>query len=159
MPIELYDEVGGNIDTDLVKKIFDATLAHFGMNDDVEVEICIVDEDTIKEVNKSTRGIEKVTDVLSFPTLTDVFPFDKNRHSDDINPDSGRVMLGELMLCEKRAKEQAQEYGHSVEREYGYLVLHGLLHLLGFDHIEEKDKAEMRRHEEEILESLGIVRG
>lgn len=159
MPIELFDEVNSNIDKSFVDKIFYATLEHFGMPDDVEVEINIVDEDTIKEVNKTTRQIEKVTDVLSFPTLNHPLPYNKDEHLDDINPDTGNVMLGELLLCEKRAKEQAEEYGHSYERECGYLVLHGLLHLLGFDHIQEEDKAEMRKHEEEILNSLGIVRG
>lgn len=159
MPIELYDDVNSNIDKSFVDKIFYATLKHFGIIDEVEVEINIVDEETIKEVNKTTRQIEKVTDVLSFPTLNHPLPYNKDEHLDDVNPDTGNVMLGELLLCEKRAKEQAKEYGHSYERECGYLVLHGLLHLLGFDHIQEEDKVEMRKHEEEILNSLGIVRG
>ncbi len=156
--ISLYDEVGSDIDKEFLDKIYGATLGYFGLDDQFEIEVSVVDEDTIQSVNKATRGIDKVTDVLSFPTIEMTFPFDKDNYQDDIDWESGNVMLGDIMLCEKRAKEQALEYGHSYQRECGYLLLHGLLHLMGFDHIEEKDKVVMREHEEKILTSIGIVR-
>lgn len=156
--ISLYNEVDSNVDKEFLDKIYYATLNYFGLKDDFEIEVSVVDEETIKSVNNQTRNIDKVTDVLSFPAINMTFPFDKNNYQDDMDWDSGNVILGEIMLCEKRAKEQAIEYGHSYQRECGYLLLHGLLHLMGFDHIKEEDKKIMRMHEEKILTSLGIVR-
>ncbi len=156
--ISLYDEIGSNIDKEFLDKIYGAALRYFGLEDQFEIEVSVVDEDTIQSVNKETRGIDKVTDVLSFPTIEMTFPFEKDKYQDDIDWESGNVMLGDIMLCEKRAKEQALEYGHSYQRECGYLLLHGLLHLMGFDHVEEQDKVVMREHEEKILTSIGIVR-
>ena len=96
--------------------------------------------------------MDSVTDVLSYPNLTDIeFPIRKSRYKTDINAETGRLILGEIVLCFGRIEEQAKEYGHGIDREYRYLFLHGLLHLFGFDHEEESDKAAMRRAEEEIL--------
>ncbi len=124
------------------------------------VEVNIVDEETIRSVNKKFRNIDAVTDVLSFPTLDGVryknvtakdFPLDLD--------DSGRrVFLGSIIICETRAKEQAKEFNHGIEREFCYLLTHGLLHLFGYDHITQKDDKEMRSLANAVMEKLGIKR-
>ena len=122
-------------------------------------EIVFVSAEEIKELNAKHRGKDAVTDVLSFPSLDGIrgkkilkknFPF-------DIGED-GEIFIGSIAICEDRAKEQAKEYGHSYNRELHYLIVHGLCHLLGYDHIEEADKKEMREKEERILGKMGITR-
>ncbi|MBR2023713.1 MAG: rRNA maturation RNase YbeY [Clostridia bacterium] len=123
------------------------------------VECIAVDEEEIRTLNASQRGVDKVTDVLSFPTLDGIlgkkickkdFPYDMD--------EEGNLLIGSIAICEKRAREQAEEYGHSYERELHYLLVHGVMHCLGYDHIEDADKAQMREKEETVLKKLGIVR-
>ena len=156
--LEIYDEVDSGLDTALIQKVFEEYKSHFALPNNVCVELSIVDEDTIREVNKQFRQVDSVTDVLSFPSLDVKLPFVAADYPMDFDPSSGEIMLGEIMLCYARMVEQSEEYGHSKERESCYLVLHGLLHLLGFDHIEEEGTAKMREKEEAILGKLGIGR-
>lgn len=123
------------------------------------VEISFVDEAEIQRLNRELRNIDKVTDVLSFPALDlergqaikkAEYPFEID--------EEGRLLLGSIAICIKRAKEQAEEYGHSYERELHYLIVHGIMHCLGYDHMEENDKAQMREQEEKILNKLGVTR-
>ncbi len=109
--------------------------------------VVLVDEDKIREINRIYRKKDSVTDVISFAF----------EESDKINIDDIRF-LGEIYICVKRAEEQAKEYGHSFKREICYLTVHGLLHLLGYDHIKEEDKAVMRQMEERILEEYDTRR-
>ena len=153
-----YTTKGEKVDKAFLNAIYLETLKHFKLQDIFEVEITIVGEDKIKSTNKATRGIDKVTDVLSFPAINFKFPFNANDYIYDIDPETGKVMLGEIMLCEKRAKKQAKEFGHSVDREIGFLVLHGLLHLMGFDHMTKDEEKEMMSHAEEILKGLKLSR-
>lgn len=122
-------------------------------------EIVICDETEMKNLNAQTRGIDAVTDVLSYPNLDGIknleiksenFPYDLD--------ENGNLFLGSIIICRERAKEQAQEFGHSLNREFYYLAVHGMCHLLGFDHINDADKAEMREKEEKILKKLGAER-
>ena len=124
------------------------------------VEFSFVDEDEIRRLNAQTRGIDKVTDVLSYPTLDGIkgqeifakdFPYDTD--------EDGNLLIGSVAVCVARAKEQAKEYGHSFERELHYLLVHGIMHCLGYDHMTDSERAEMREKEELILERLGITRG
>lgn len=144
----------------LIREIFGAAAKMFGLPQKTEVLISFLTERQIKEVNNRSRGVNAVTDVLSFPYINALRG--KNitlkDNKTDINPFTKRLMLGEINICAKRAENQAAEYGHSLSRETGYLALHGLLHILGFDHIEEKDKKIMRKTEEKILRSLNITR-
>lgn len=156
--LEIFDEVDSNLDFTLIQQVFEEYKRCFDLPDNVSVELTIVDEDTIKSVNKQFRNVDNVTDVLSFPSLDVILPFAAEDYPLDIDPQSGEIMLGEIMLCYSRMAEQSVEYGHSKERESCYLVLHGLLHLLGFDHVEQEDKAQMREQEELILGKLGINR-
>ena len=123
------------------------------------VELSFVDEQEIRRLNAELRGIDKVTDVLSFPTMDDIKgkPIRKKDHPYDIDED-GRLTLGCIAICTQRAKEQAEEYGHSYNRELHYLLVHGIMHCLGYDHMVDEDKAEMREKEEFILRKLQITR-
>ncbi len=120
---------------------------------DFEVTVTLTDGETIRQINNEHRGIDSETDVLSFP-LWDVRlgeePFE--------NPDTGCIMLGDIIISLPRLKEQAEEYGHSEKREAAYLLIHGMLHLLGYDHMEDNEKQEMRAKEEELLSELKITR-
>lgn len=124
------------------------------------IELSFVDEGEIRRLNRELRGVDKVTDVLSFPSLDDIKdkPIFQKDHPFEID-EEGNLLIGSIAICAKRAKEQAEEYGHSYTRELHYLLVHGIMHCLGYDHIEDTDKAEMRAKEEEILGKIGITRG
>lgn len=134
----------------------------FNITNEIEINVEFVSKLAIKKLNKQFRNINKVTDVLSFPTLELKMPLEnmllKQNFVDDINPETNNIMLGDIYICFNRVKKQAKEYGHSVLRESCYLFLHGVLHLLGFDHIKEEDKTEMRKYEELVLNNLDIQR-
>ena len=123
-----------------------------------EINVLITDNEGIHRINLEQRQVDAPTDVLSFP-MFDLSPGEKpgEEHED---PDTGLVPLGDMCISLERAAAQAEEYGHSVERELSYLAVHSVLHLLGYDHMDEGPmKAQMRRREEHILEGLGIRRG
>ena len=113
-----------------------------------EISVTFVEAEEIRELNRDYRDNDKVTDVLSFPQFDDL---------NDI-PDFGEICLGDVVICKDRAEEQAEEFGHSFEREIIYLFTHSILHLLGYDHMEEGEKKEMRAREEEVMTHLGIER-
>ena len=121
------------------------------------IEVCLTDDEGIHQTNLDMRGVDAPTDVLSFP-MFDLKPGEKPR-ADWADPDTDKVLLGDMMISLERAKAQAEEYGHSVEREICYLAVHSVLHLLGYDHLDEgPQKRQMRQREEAILGKLGIVR-
>ena len=123
-----------------------------------EVDVLLTDDEGIHQINLEQRGVDAPTDVLSFP-MFDLKPGEKSEAGDE-DPESGLVPLGDMCISLERARAQAEEYGHSVERELSYLAVHSVLHLLGYDHMDEGPmKAQMRRREEHILEGLGIRRG
>lgn len=126
---------------------------------DLSAEITIVDEEEIRQLNSRMRKVDDVTDVLSFPSLEGIkgkkikgkkFPADLD--------EEGHLFIGSIAICKKRAEEQAEEYGHSAFREMSYLAVHGVCHLLGYDHIDENDKKAMREKEERVLKKMGAVR-
>ena len=127
----------------------------------LSAEICFCSPEEIKQLNAEQRGKDLVTDVLSFPgagVLAGEIVKIKN-YPFDIDPENGGVFMGSIMICVERAKEQAEEYGHSLNREIYYLAVHGLLHLFGYDHEQDDDKRIMRETEEIILSQIGAVRG
>ena len=126
---------------------------------DTAVEYISVTGEEIRDLNARTRGIDKVTDVLSYPTLDGIKgkPLFKKAHTGDID-EEGRLIIGSIVVCKDRAREQADEYGHSYQRELHYLLIHGVLHCLGYDHMTDEEKAEMREKEEYLLGKLGITR-
>jgi probable rRNA maturation factor len=128
-------------------------------NESLVAEVEFVSEKRIRTLNRDFRNIDKVTDVLSFPTLDGIRGqvVSKKNFPLDIT-DDGKIFIGRIAVCIKQAKRQAEEYGHSLEREYTYLVCHGLLHLMGYDHMIESDKIEMRKLEEEIMTKIKVTR-
>ena len=122
-----------------------------GFEGSAEVDVSLVDNARIHEINLEQRNIDAPTDVLSFPLGEDGV-YDKN-------PATGAYMLGDVVLNVSRIRLQAEEYGHSFEREAGYLTIHSILHLLGYDHVDEGEmKKQMRAKEEQVLESLHLYR-
>ncbi len=132
------------------------TFRALGLKGEGVAEVEFVSREEIRELNARTRQTDKVTDVLSFPMLGEIKELSPENYPYDCI--GGKVMLGSVVICEDVAKEQAEEYGHSEIREKTYLFVHGLLHLLGYDHIEESDRAVMREAEERILSAIGIGR-
>lgn len=134
-----------------------------GFKRESEVSLSFVSKEEIKELNRDYRGIDSVTDVLSFP-LIDFGPsreYEKVlslNEADSINPDTGEIMLGDIVVCEEKIVSQAKEYGHSVKREFAFLVCHSTLHLIGFDHIDEDDQKDMEAMQKKIMEELSITR-
>lgn len=126
---------------------------------DLSLEIEIVGGDEIRQLNARTRGVDAVTDVLSYPALDGIkgkeiryadFPYDADGE--------GGIFAGSIAICEERAREQAKEYGHSFEREMNYLAAHGVCHILGYDHMNDDEKAEMREKEESVLGKINLKR-
>lgn len=139
----------------LIRTVYNAALVNFRLNDIFSIDLSFVDEETIRQLNLQSRGINKPTDVLSFPYINIKFPVDIIDYPNDIDPDTGKLMLGEIMLCFSIIKSQSEEYGTTLFRELAYMTVHGILHLFGYDHIDDEDRAVMRKKEEEILESIG----
>ena len=126
---------------------------------DLSLEVVIVDEEQIRRLNSEIRNIDKVTDVLSFPSLDNIrgAALRKADYPTETDED-GNLFIGSIAVCDKRCREQAEEYGHSYERELNYLITHGVLHLLGYDHMTDEDKSEMRLKEERVLAKLNLTR-
>ncbi|MGN0315505.1 MAG: rRNA maturation RNase YbeY [Fusicatenibacter sp.] len=130
---------------------------------EAEVELILTDSETIRSLNREHRSIDRETDVLSFPMVDypspASFDFLETEEGDDcFNPDSGELMLGDIVICVSRAIAQAKEYGHSVCREYAFLIAHSMLHLLGYDHMTQEEASVMEQKQEEALKMLGITR-
>ena len=135
----------------LVRRTVLETLEYEGMENDVEVSVTFVDDKGIKELNNKFRKKDAPTDVLSFPL------FDYEGESDEPIFDELSHNLGDIVISLERAMAQANEFGHSFEREVAFLVAHSMLHLLGYDHeTGEEDEADMRRRQSEIMERLGL---
>ncbi len=130
---------------------------------DVQISLLITDDDGIHEMNSQFRGIDSATDVLSFPNISYDEPGDFSvcegeQRIDIEDPDSGLIFLGDIVINEGRVREQALEYGHSEKREFAFLVAHSMLHLCGYDHMEEDEAKVMEEKQELALNNLGITR-
>ena len=140
-----------------IKTVIDASLAYENCDFDAEVSVTIVNNEAIREINRETRDIDRPTDVLSFPMLY----FDENGDiiDSDYDMDGDVLVLGDIVISAERAKEQAEEFGHSFRREIAFLTVHSMLHLLGYDHVDDPEGEKiMFRKQEEILDKLGITR-
>jgi probable rRNA maturation factor len=148
-------------ETKLLQKIYKTVLKLEEQNAK-KIDVCLsfVSADEIKALNQEKRNKDEVTDVLSFPNLENVFrtPINKKTYPQEIDPNTKHIFLGDVVICLDKAKEQATEYEHSLNREVCYLFVHGLLHLLGYDHIDELDKNLMRGEEELILSKFDLTR-
>ncbi|NLP36508.1 MAG: rRNA maturation RNase YbeY [Firmicutes bacterium] len=149
MPVVVNDEARPHVSEEIMQKIEAVTtkaLARHNLPAQAEISLTFCDNEQIRVLNKTWRQKDEPTDVLSFPLWQE----------EEIN--TPLPLLGDIIISLERAKEQAQEYGHSVEREILYLYTHGLLHLLGYDHINEQERQKMRRCEEELLQWVGAER-
>lgn len=143
---EIFNETDEDIDIEEEKKIIEFALKHENL-ENVEFNVIFVDKKTIQKINKEYRNIDKVTDVISF-ALED---------NEEIKFEFGRL-LGDIYICTDKMKEQAKQYGHSILREQGFLTVHGLLHLLGYDHMTKEEEEIMFKKQELILDDYGLKR-
>ncbi len=142
---------------DLVRNAAKATLLYMDFSTKVEISVMFTDNTEIKELNHLHRGLDRATDVLSFPLIE--YDEDGNVLSEfmDFNQD-GEMVLGDIVISLERAAEQAEEYGHSFSREVGFLTVHSMLHLLGYDHMTPEDEEEMFGYQEDILKEMNLSR-
>lgn len=153
----------------LFRKTLRAALKEESVPVPCEVSLTLASKATIRELNRDHRGIDKVTDVLSFPLLSfeqtprisaPVQPDLKKacESEENLDPDRKELMLGDIVICYEQALQQASEYGHSRERELAFLMAHSLLHLMGYDHMEPESEKVMFSRQEKILEMIGLTR-
>ena len=154
--MKIYFEEGHAVPEELLQKMTEA--AEYAVESEnmhnldkkrCEISVTFVDLDEIHELNKQYRGVDKPTDVLSFPQFDDL---------EEEIPEVCEICLGDVVICEQKAREQAEEFGHFFERELVYLFTHSVLHLLGYDHMEDDEKKAMREREEEIMKQIGLMR-
>lgn len=138
----------------LLEEIYQALIEKEGLGQEAEVSLLLTNNEEIQELNRDYRNLDQATDVLSFPIYEreEIEALLKDQEGPEL------ILLGDIIISMERAGEQALEYGHSLKREVAYLFVHGLLHLLGYDHLEEDEKKEMRTREEEILKSFSLAR-
>ena len=150
-------EISDKLSIPLIKKCICDTLHFEGVDIPCEVSVLITDDKGIKEINRVFRGSDKTTDVLSFPMQEFYPPGWSAPGIEEIHPETGLLPLGDIILSAERIKKQACEYFQPIEHETAYLITHSVLHLLGYDHIDEaEEKKRMREREEGILDKLGI---
>lgn len=146
---------------ELFSKIVDTFLEVEDCPYETSVDLLYTDDKTIEEINSNTRNIESSTDVLSFPMNDFAAPGDYSNLEDDMDafdPESGELILGDIVLSQDHIIKQAEEYGHSVKREFAFLIVHSLLHLTGYDHMEEDDRLLMEERQRVIMSELNILR-
>lgn len=165
MSLLIEKEIDYGFDFDykeIAKQVIEASLACESFPFACEVNLVLTGEEEIREINKEYRQIDRVTDVLSFPMLdyneAGEFDFLKEEATLYQNPETKEIVLGDIMLCLPRMEEQAKEYGHSILREYAFLLTHSMLHLMGYDHINSNDANLMEEKQRVILEKLDIKR-
>ena len=148
---------------ELIRQVVVGAVDYINCPYESTVNVTLVDNDSIKEINSEHRGIDKATDVLSFPMIEYEIPgnFDNlegDEYNDCFDPDTGELMLGDILISADKVFEQAKEYGHSPMREFAFLVAHSMFHLCGYDHMEEQEAKVMEQKQEAVLQALGITR-
>ena len=137
---------------DAIRRAAAEALRYEEFDEDCEISVSIVDNEEIREINRQFRSIDRATDVLSFPMLT----FAEGEEA-EVN-ENDEIVLGDIIISVDKVREQAEEYGHSMQREFAFLIVHSMLHLFGYDHMEEQEAAVMEGKQREILECLNILR-
>ena len=154
--VRFSDEQGlkHGVTAEWLERIVGQCLSYENIDYGCEVGVTFVDDEAIRALNREHRNIDRKTDVLSFPMLADA------RHAEktDIDPETGLVYLGDIVISVETAMRQAEEFGHGLEREIAFLTVHSMMHLMGYDHIAEGDRRIMRAHEEAVLDELNIKR-
>ena len=148
--------LGHNEARRLIQRAISAALREEKAPDDCEVSVLLTDNEGIHELNRDYRGVDRPTDVLSFPA-NELSPGEFDADLCERDPETGRVFLGDMAISLEKCEAQAEEFGHSFERELMYLTVHSTLHLLGYDHVDEAEmKRQMRGREDVIMSRLGI---
>lgn len=152
----------------LIKNAYDVALKLLKVPcKELEINVSFVSKSKIKQLNKNFRNKDAVTDVLSFPNLLNcgeenmhliVDKLTKKNFAMEINPENGCIFLGDICICKSKVKAQAKEFGNTIQREMAYMAVHGLLHLLGYDHLIDEDKKIMREIEEKIMKKINLER-
>jgi probable rRNA maturation factor len=146
----------------LIRDVIDAAVKYEKCPYEPEVSVLITGSGEIHDLNRQYRNVDSETDVLSFPAIEygkpADFSFIKKGSADYFDMENGALILGDIVLCLERVRKQAGEYGHSQKRELGFLVAHSMLHLFGYDHIDDAERAVMERRQDEILNGIGITR-
>lgn len=146
----------------LIERVVEGALDYIGCPYETEVNVLLTDNAAIQEINRESRSIDAPTDVLSFPNAEYAVPgsFDclEDEQPEVFHPDTGELMLGDIVISVERVLSQAEEFGHSAERELGFLTAHSILHLCGFDHMEEEERVVMEQKQREIMDSLRLYR-
>ena len=164
MTYGLDSETDAGFDFDfenIYRKAVDTVLDSQECPYEAQVDLLITDDESIKQINREQRGIDAPTDVLSFPMIQFDQPgdfSDVEDKPDSFNIETGELMLGDIVISADRIRIQASEYGHSIMREFAFLIVHSMLHLIGYDHIEENDRIVMEDKQDKIMELLGIPR-
>ncbi len=164
--MRIYLENEGDLELDLnyqevAQRVGDAVLDYEQCPYESDVELLLTMDEEISKMTREFRDLDRATDVLSFPMIAYESPADFAFLEEDescFDPDTGELMLGNIVISKQKVVEQAEEYGHTVEREYAFLIAHSMLHLLGYDHMEEEERAVMEKKQREILDGLGITR-
>ncbi len=158
MSMQVFEEFEDLVPNDLLERVSEVVLAKEGIQSTRELSVVIADDDTVRKLNKDHRGLDESTDVLSFAFDHEGEYYGEDEPSSEFSRDIEFVMppgevegLGEVIISYPMAERQAQAAGHSVVRELAHLLAHGILHLLGYDHLEGKEEAEMRAKEAEVL--------
>ena len=165
MTINFEKEVNTNFDFDceaLAKDVITFTIDHEEFPYEAEVNLTLVDNEEIHTINREYRNIDRPTDVLSFPMLSYEAAGDFSKLEDDyddnFNPDTGEILLGDIVISVDKVAEQADSYGHSQKREYAFLIVHSILHLFGYDHMTPEEAAVMEAKQSQILDEMNITR-
>lgn len=165
--MSLYMEDEGSItlpfDTeDTASLVIEAALEYEGCPYEAEINLLLTTDEDIRDMNQMFRQVDKATDVLSFPMLAlsqpGVFDDVEEHPQDCFNPESGELMLGDIVISKDKVLSQAEAYGHSPRREYAFLIAHSMLHLFGYDHMKEDERLVMEEKQKEILENIQILR-
>ena len=145
-----------------IRKCILAALEEEGVDTPCEINVLVTDDASIRAINKAYRNIDKATDVLSFPMCDFETPGDFSHHEETpeeyFDPDTGELLMGYIVISVDKVKEQAEKYGHSQTRELAFLVAHSMLHLSGYDHMEDDERIQMEDMQREILERRGYRR-
>lgn len=165
MTIAIENETGTDFPFDynsLANQVIMYTIERENFPYEAEINLTLVDDEAIREINREYREIDRATDVLSFPMLSYEEAGDFSRledeEADNFNPDTGEILLGDIIISVPRVYAQAEEFGHSLKREFAFLIVHSMLHLFGYDHLEPEEAAFMENKQREILNEMKILR-
>ena len=146
----------------LAREVINGALEYIHCPYEVQVNLLLTMNDEIHEMNRDFRNIDRATDVLSFPMIEYEEPGDfsviDEESAEAFNPESGELMLGDIVISKEKVLSQAEEYGHLPKREYAFLIAHSMLHLFGYDHMVDEERVVMEAKQKEIMEKVGIFR-